>query len=656
MPTFRNTCPRHCYGTCGIISHINGKKLTRVLGDTEHGYTQGRLCSKGYALIQYALDENRLKYPMRQVRRGSDEWRRISWDQAYDLIAHKILELNSCYHSNLAAGYFKGTGNTGFLHRAPEGMFAGIGSHTRPVGDICWSTGELALRETIGDMKNPDPEEMTQAGLIVLWGANPAVTNINQMKFIYKARSNGAVLVVIDPILSHSAERADLYIQINPGTDAWLAWGIAKVLLTGGCINNKYIYDKTVGWEQFQTELNKISLDEVCSRTRTSHTVLEELASLYSNLRPVASWLGFGLQRNRCGSQAVKAISALTALTGNYEASGGGIYYCHRHIEDFPQALAGHQGMDHPSGLSSREIPANDYARQALALNNPPLKMLWISCGNPLAQDHNLKAWQALLQQLELIVTVDLYLTKTVRQSDLVLPAASFFEQEDLHISFWHHWLSVNQKVLPTFFESKSDLQIARDLTDRLNSLEPGFSNFPSYKEPDDWIQEELSPYIREFYGITDESDLSKRPFKRKAESLPSAWKYHFSPPQPDLFPPLEATHPPYHLLTPQSLLKFHTQYETLDWLNTDREQVIELAQITAERHDIRDGMMVELYNKNGSLTGRAKINPCLSENTIVTEQSDCCPVNGLISCNPNGTGSIPYYDCMVYIRRVSAY
>lgn len=671
-----------------MISHLNGGNLTRVVGDPGHGYTQGRLCAKGYALIQYALDEHRLKYPLLQVRRGSGEWRRISWEQAYERIADKILELNDRYASNLALGYFKGAGNTGFLHQAAAGMFAGLGPHSRPVGDSCSATGEAALAEVMGKLNHPDPEGMTAAGLIVAWGANPAVTNINQMKFIDQARRNGAPLVVIDPLFTHTAERADLYIQINPGTDAWLAWGIAKILIESHRFAELFLQQKTKEFKSYSRELNGIGLEEVCSQTGVALEVIEELAGLYARCYPVADWLGFGLQRKRYGGESVKAVSALAALTGSLTAPGGGVYFRDQPMEQFPQALAKHQGVKHPVLAADREISVHDYPRQALKFQEPPLKMLWISCGNPLAQDYNLQAWHELFQQLELIVTVDLYLSRTVRQSDLILPAASFLEEQDLHLSFWHHWLSLNQKVLPAYYEARSDLQIARELTRKLNGLRPGFSNFPEEKEPWQWIETELSEQIREVYTLADPVDLNKRSYKRRKTAPVPDWIYSFPRPQPWLFSRAEsesecspgsnfntnsAARYPYYLLTPQSLLKFHTQYETLSWLNpvSGEEAVIELAEEIAHRHNIREDSLVEIYNENGVVRGRAKINTHLPPRIIITEQSDRYPVNVLLGGNAlvrtdnadthrdekggqaAAPASIPYFDCRINIRRV---
>ncbi|HVJ50019.1 molybdopterin-dependent oxidoreductase [Desulfitobacterium sp.] len=150
------------------------------------------------------------------------------------------------------------------------------------------------------------------------------------------------------------------------------------------------------------------------------------------------------------------------------------------------------------------------------------------------------------------------YLTRTAQQSDLVLPTTSFFEEEDLHVSFWHHWLSLNQKILPTFFEAKSDLQIACELTEKLNSLHPGFSNFSADKGPMEWIEEEISPQIKELYVLDSAFDLSMGPHKRRKETPSPTWKYSFSPLQPEISPQVESSSDfPYQLLTPQSLLKF---------------------------------------------------------------------------------------------------
>lgn len=666
MPVFRSTCPRNCYGSCGMLSHINGNKLTRVLGDPEHGYSKGRLCAKGYAMVQYALDDNRLKYPLLKIRRGSGNWRRISWDQAYEILAEKYLELYKIYGSNLAAGYYKGAGNQGFLHYATEGMYAGLGAHTYPEGKISITSGFNALGEVIDEYLSPDPEEMVNSKLIVLWGANPAVTNVHQMKFIYQARKEGGQLVVIDPILSVTGERADFFIQIRPGMDAWLAWGIAKHLLANKLINEEYLLQNTKEWQRYKQHLMNVKMEEVQAFTGVRIEVIEELANLFAKSHPSANWLGIGLQRNRFGGEAVRAISALAAMTGNFGYPGGGLYFRHQNIKDFPLALA--KPIQPHAKTYSRKIPINNFAHKALDLQDPPLKLLWISCGNPLAQDHSLQAWEKLLRQLDFVVTVDLYLTRTAQESDMILPAASFFEAEDLHLSNWHYWLSINQKALPAFYETKSDLQIAREFSTKLNTLKPGFSTFPAEKEPLDWIESELTPHIRQLYDLDQVSDLYNSPKKLHTNNRLPRVNYQFSPPTPESLISLTESSQvkrfesdigidfPYYLFTPQSLLKIHTQYETLAWLNPESEALIEVSEDIAHRHGISNGSQVKIFNQYGSLRGMAKVNHFLPPKMVVVGQSDQYSINALISGNASNGSMVNFFDCKVNLKREPSY
>ena len=103
---YRNVCPRNCYSTCSMLSFVENGKLVKVMGDRKHGYTEGKLCAKGYAYTQYVYSQERLKYPLMQTKRGSGNWKRISWDEAFEVIANKMLELNKRYDfSNLSLGY-----------------------------------------------------------------------------------------------------------------------------------------------------------------------------------------------------------------------------------------------------------------------------------------------------------------------------------------------------------------------------------------------------------------------------------------------------------------------------------------------------------------------------------------------------------------------
>ncbi|MED4354913.1 molybdopterin-dependent oxidoreductase [Schinkia azotoformans] len=665
LQIIRNTCPRNCYGTCGILSYVDNGKLIKVTGDPNHGFNQGRLCAKGYAYTQYVYHPDRLKFPMIQKPRGSGNWTRISWDEAYTIIANKMIELNQRYGSNLALGYNKFSGNLGILHYATEGMFNSFGPHTKTFGNPCAQTGRLAIKNSFGDNYSSVPENMANASLIVIWGSNPAVTNVHQMKFIYEARRKGAKLVVIDPICTETAKKADLYIQIKPGTDMWLALGIAKILIESGKYEEGFIEKQALGWDAFKTFLEKnLTIAEVIEKTGVPLKAIEELTSLYYSIKPTATWIGLGLQRSHFGKGSIEAINSLAAMTGNLSIPNGGLYFVHFDVEQFPLTLLNYRGPDHPTIPYSREIDISDFSESALSLQNPPLKLLWIASRNIVSQDQNLKAWEELNKQMELIVTVDLFMTKTAEQSDIVLPAASHFEEEDLHVGYWHYWLSINQKAIPPFYEAKSDLTIARELTTKLNELSPGFSNFPADKEPIDWIKEELTPEMMELYNIESYKDLLEGPHQKKKSNIFLEQEEQIRLLSPEKIAEGEQFHDvfakenefPYQLLTPQKLLKIHSQYEMNPWLHSgDQEMMIEISDDIARSHNLQDKMKVEVFNEHGMITGRVRINKLLPKNIVLAPQAGHDPINQLIYVkneNDQSESSVFFYDSRVKIRK----
>lgn len=661
---YRNTCPRNCYGTCSMLSHIKDNKLIKVTGDPLNRFNEGKLCAKGYASTQFVYNPNRLKYPMKQIPRGSGNWIRITWEEAYSAIATKIVHLNQRYGSNLACGYNKFSGNIGMLHYATEGMFNSLGPHTKPIGNPCAMTGKRAINDSFGYDYSVVPENMEKAKLIAIWGANPAVTNVLQMKFIYRARKHGAKLVVIDPIFTETAKKADLYIQIHPGTDNLLALGVAKILIDNGNYAEEFLEEHTSGWQEYKAYIEKnIEIEDIVRKTGAPYEAIRELAEWYATIKPAVTWNGLGIQRNQNGSQSIDSINSLAAITGNLEIPYGGIYYMHFEVDNFPLNLLNHQGPIHPEIRSSREIDITNFANSALNLSDPPLKLLWIASRNIFTQDQNLNEWNQLFNQLELIIVVDLYMTKTAEQADILLPAATQFEEEDLNVGYWHYWLSLNQKAIPPYYEAKSDLLIARELTKKLNELCPGISNFPSEKEPLDWIKEELTPEIMELYSLNSFEDLLKRPLmKKEVQSFSSeTQKYILYKPESSnlhLTDTLttEGEHQLYRLLTPQSLMTIHSQFEMVSWLTDDNDDgVIEISGEAASFHGIQNLDQIEIFNDCGSLVGKARINQYLPPGVILIKQAGKNPVNQLIKLNGNKLNnetSSYFYDSHVRLRK----
>lgn len=666
---FFSVCPRNCYETCGLLSHVQNGRLLKVEGDPHHGYTQGRLCAKGYAYTEYVYSPQRLRYPLRQVPRGSGNWQRLSWEEALEVIADKILELHNRYGSSLACAYNRYSGNMGVLHYATEGMFRGFGSHTKLYGDTCLAAGSDAVVYNRGQLVFHDPEDMAESNTVILWGVNPARTAVHQWNFINQARDKGAQLLVIDPLYTPTAAQADIYLQINPGTDGLLAMAVLKILLEEGQLNQEHVSEHIFGWESFQSYLQeKVTLEDASEVTGVPQEGIQELAAFYKK-RPCATWVGFGLQRYSNGGQNIRCIDALVALSGNHHLKGGGLYYNNLVDDVFKKGLQNFPRPVSQKPIIERRIDINSFAKEALELTDPPLKFLWIAGRNPLSQDQDQQNWQKLLKQLELVVTVDLFMNETTAQSDIVLPAASPFEEYDLHQSYWHQWIAINQKAIPPFFEAKSDLEIARSLTKVLNKRQPNFSSFPDQLTALDWIATEFTPEILEKLGICEWQELLQGPRKLKVPEMP--WKLDLYSPEakenhlPALARFLEQAKKseyPLRLLTPQSLFRIHSQYRDVSWLSQNQgAEVVEMNPDDASLRGLTEKESVSVYNDGGTCQRKVKLNDHVPQGVIVIAQSGKDSVNQLLARQSadmgdqySGSRGLAYYDVWVEVKRSS--
>lgn len=666
---FFSVCPRNCYETCGLLSHVQNGRLLKVEGDPHHGYTQGRLCAKGYAYTEYVYSPQRLRYPLRQVPRGSGNWQRLSWEEALEVIADKILELHHRYGSSLACAYNRYSGNMGVLHYATEGMFRGFGSHTKLYGDTCLAAGSDAVVYNRGQLVFHDPEDMAESNAVILWGVNPARTAVHQWNFINQARDKGAQLLVIDPLYTPTAAQADIYLQINPGTDGLLAMAVLKILLEEGQLNQEHVSEHIFGWESFQSYLQeKVTLEDASEVTGVPQEGIQELAAFYKK-RPCATWVGFGLQRYSNGGQNIRCIDALVALSGNHHLKGGGLYYNNLVDDVFKKGLLNFSRPVSQEPIIERRIDINSFAKEALDLTDPPLKFLWIAGRNPLSQDQDQQNWQKLLKRLELVVTVDLFMNETTAQSDIVLPAASPFEEYDLHQSYWHQWIAINQKAIPPFFEAKSDLEIARSLTKVLNKRQPNFSSFPDQLTALDWIATEFTPEILEKLGISEWQELLQGPRKLKVPEM--QWKLDLYSPEakenqlPALARFLEQAKKseyPLRLLTPQSLFRIHSQYRDVSWLSQNQgAEVVEMNPDDALLRGLTEKESVSVYNDGGTCQRKVKLNDHVPQGVIVIAQSGKDSVNQLLARQSadmgdqySGSRGLAYYDVWVEVKRSS--
>lgn len=333
---YRNACPRNCYDTCSLKTWVKDGVITFVEGAPESTFTHGTPCVKGLSYPRRVYSPDRIKYPMAQDVRGSGNWRRISWEEAMQRIAAKMLEIKKKDGSMLGLALTKYSGKFGVLNYAVEGMMSSLGYTTRFAGTPCWPAGIDAQNYDMGDMWCNDPEDMVKAKYIIIWGANPAWCSMHSMKYIYQAREKGAKVVVIDPLLSQTAAKADLYLRVRPGSDGALALGMARHLVDKGLVDQDFVNNDAHGYPEFEAYLrNNVTVEWAAEICGLSADVIRQLAEEFTAVKPATVWIGYGMQRHVNGGANVRAIDAFVAMSGNIGVEGGGARYGHLHTWGF---------------------------------------------------------------------------------------------------------------------------------------------------------------------------------------------------------------------------------------------------------------------------------------------------------------------------------
>lgn len=654
---FRNACPRNCYDTCSIKTYVKDGVVQFVEGAPESTFTKGALCVKGYTYPRRLYSPDRIKYPMIQDKRGSGNWRRISWEEAMDIISDKILEIKEKDGSLLGLGLTKYSGNFGITNYGVEGMMSSLGYTTRFVGTPCWPAGIDAQNYDLGDMWCNDSEDMVKAKYIIVWGANPAWCSMHTMKYIFEAKENGAKIVVIDPIFTQTAAKADEFWQIKTGTDGALALGMARHLLDKGLVDTDFVNNYAVGYDEFASYLKEnVTVEWASEICGIPADAIRTLTEEFAKAKPATVWIGYGMQRHTNGGAMVRAIDAFVAMTGNIGIEGGGARYgqmrtwgfnYHAMIQKQPEGSVGFVGATGPKGefdfagesaaqYSDRALNINKTAQEILDAKDPELKMLWISCKNPFAQDFDRNKLEKAFNKLEFVVSVEQFFTETVKHSDIVLPVTTLFEEWTVNVSYWHYWLSLNEQAVKPMHEAKCNIEIAALLSKAMNAKQPGSCTFPQEIDTKEWMIKEFNQGIYDYFGISSWEDLKNGPRKAKLASTASWNTREFGTPSKkyefkselceqngfNAIPKyVEVRKPtaPFRLLTPHVQFALHSQFVNLDWMeNFYPEPFVYINPEAAKEKGIKDLDYVKVFNSIGEVKLRAKLTDNVTKDCVV--------------------------------------
>ena len=650
-------CPRNCYDTCSMISTTVNGLLVSVEGNPAQAYTKGKICPKAMQDVKKVYSPARIKYPMRQKQRFSGDWERISWDEALSLIAQSILDIKHKFNSTLPIALNKYSGNFGALHNAMEWLFSGLGPTTRAVGSPCWSAGVDAQAFDFGRFVCSDPHSMNKAKLIWLWGVNPAWTAVHQMSAIFDAMDRGATVVCFDTHFSATAARSHRFIQVKPGSDGLLALAMCKVLLQENLIDLD-LENYSLGFNEFVSYLDsEIDLAEAAGITGVKAETIRELAREYGQTHPACIWVGFGLQRYTNGGQTLRAIDALGALAGHIGEEGGGVNYAHFETWEFTDD----QSLQSHNARGNRLLNMNRFAAEALACSDPPLSLLWLSGRNPLAQDSDLELWRKLVRQLDLVVINDLFLTSSAEAADIFLPVTTHYEHWDLNASYWHYWVGVNEPAIPPIGETKSDLEIAWNVSAKLNALEPGSCDFPTHGSEKETVLRQLSPALLQKLGLTAPEEILANPLKahlptaawgdRKFATPSGRFEFLSAAAAAAGFPALPSYVParqpsldaPLRLLTPHHTSMINSQSYLADTAPDCYE--LRLNPELARTYKLQDGDMAEIFNESGCRRVRVHFEPTIPTGVVIIYQGAIeqkeSGLNVLLKSNTTDMGAV---------------
>ena len=613
-------CTRNCYDSCAIIARSRDGQITDLYGDAQNPVTAGRLCSKRQHILSSIYDPRRILHPMIQHGRGSGRWSRISWARAIDLLAPKILTINRSNGSTLPLCLNKYSGNLGLLHYAVEGMFNSLGATTQTRGNPCFSAGLDAQYFDFGANITASIRDVTQSKLILLWGVNPAWTAAHCMPYFYEARRRGATIVVLDPVFTETARKADYYIQLRPGSDASFALALLHLLEKRNTLHDMPAH--IAGGATFLRDLAALDAGELLRTAGQSLDAVQKLAALIEENHPMHVWCGFGMQRHRHGGFAVRLIDALSMLTGNIGCRGGGVNYAHQGMLPFSDAI-----MQRRS--DTRFIDINRFADSLAALHDPPVRFLWVACRNPLGQDVSLQKLLSTWTQLDFVVTADKFLTQSAALSDLFLPVTTEFEELDAYTGYFHHWVGLNTPAIPPRGEAKSDLEIARLLTRRLNELAPHTSTFPHQKEAADFLDETFTPIVYERLSIQHWRELEKG---TRSYDVGIPWadhqfatddgKFHccsLTDMGSILFPTQEY---PFYFLTPHAQQNINGQHQ-LPETQLPEHPVVFLHPKAAAAKGLSENSAAILWNEMGELHGTVRLTETVPQDTILCPQGE---------------------------------
>ena len=471
----RAACPHDCPDTCAMLVTVDNGRAVRVAGDPDHPFTNGFLCAKVNRYVERTYHPERVLYPMRRSgRKGEGRFKRITWDEAIAEIANRLGSIITSDGAQAILPYSY-AGTMGMLQGSSidRRFFHTLGA-SRLDRTICSTPGTVGMRMTVGANIGADVEGIPESDLVLLWGTNTLTSNPHMWPFVLRAREKGAKVIAIDPIRTRTAAQCDEWIAIRPGTDAALALGMMHVILDRGLEDRDFLARHTLGERELRERVREYPPDRVARITGVPADAIVRLSELYGRSRAAFIRVNYGLQRHAGGGMAVRTIACLPAVVGHWRRAGGGVQ-----LSTSANFTFNKQALERPDLSPAVRIINMIRLGEALTtpdagVGGPPVRALVVYNSNPaaVAPDRN-AVLRGLAREDLFTVVLEHFQTDTADWADIVLPATTQLEHWDVHLSYGHHYVTLNQPSIAPLGESLPNSEIFRRLAKAMGINRP---------------------------------------------------------------------------------------------------------------------------------------------------------------------------------------
>lgn len=466
-----SACPLDCPDACSLDVQVEEGRVVKVDGNQVNPLTQGYICAKVRRFPGLLYGEGRLLYPaVRRGAKGEGRFARISWDEALDLVVEKMRAARERFGGESILPFSYG-GSNGLLTQdtTDARLFYRLGA-SRLARTVCAAPTGRAATGLYGKMAGVALPDYVHSRLIVMWGVNPSATGIHLIPVIQEAQRRGAQLVVIDPRRTQLAKKADLHLAPRPGTDLAVALAVIRWLFETGQADLAFLAEHAHGAEELRSRALPWTFERAAAVSGVPAEDLERFARLYAESSPAVLRTGWGFERNRNGGSAVAAALALPAVAGKFGVRGGGYTMSNSGVWGGIDRAAATREQE----PATRTLNMNLLGEDLLERQDPPVAVLFVYNCNPVAILPNQEKVVRGLQREDLFTVVfEQVWTDTTRQADLVLPATTFFEHEEISRGYGAMLLQRASAVAEPAGEARPNYEVFAELCRRLGLSRP---------------------------------------------------------------------------------------------------------------------------------------------------------------------------------------